>query len=56
MLGNKRDLYLKEALVEDEARNFAEGKKMKFGLVSAKDEPKGLEMFLKELIEDYYGL
>ena len=56
IIGNKRDLYLEEQVLEEEARKFAEEKKMPFALVSAKDEPKGLEFFLKELIEEYYGL
>ena len=55
ILGNKRDLFLDEQVPEEEARKYAEEKKMHFALVSAKDEPKGLEFFLKELIEEYFG-
>ena len=56
VIGNKIDLFVEEQVLEEEARKFAEEKKMPFALVSAKDEPKGLEFFLKELIEEYYGL
>ena len=48
--GNKKDLYMQEQVNEEEARKYAEEKKMPFSLVSAKDDPKSFELFLKDLI------
>ena len=48
--GNKKDLYMQEQVNEEEARKYAEEKKMLFSLVSAKDDPKSFELFLKDLI------
>ena len=50
IVGNKKDLYLEEQVKEEEARKYAEEKKMAFSLVSAKDDPKSFELFLKDLI------
>ena len=53
IIGNKNDLYLKSQVSEEEAREYALGKKMKFRLVSAKEDPKSFEDFLIELVRDY---
>ena len=49
--GNKMDLYSIEQVTENEARKFAENQKMKFQLVSAKENPESFDNFLKELID-----
>lgn len=49
--GNKMDLYSIEQVTENEARKFAENQKMKFQLVSAKENPESFDTFLKELID-----
>jgi len=52
IVGNKKDLYLKEEVTENEGRKFAESKGMKFALVSAKNDPKSFNDFLLSLVED----
>ena len=52
IVGNKKDLYLKEVVKEDRAKEFAKLYQMKFKLVSAKEDPKGFVDFLEELIVD----
>ena len=56
IVGNKMDLYMIEQVKEEEARKYAESKGMQFQLVSAKDNPKGFTIFLKELLEGTEGL
>jgi len=53
IVGNKDDLFLENKVPKEEAENFAKSKKMKFKLVSAKENPKGFEDFLIELIQQY---
>ena len=52
ILGNKQDLYSQEEVKEEEAKEFADSKGMKLKLVSAKDNPKGFNDFLEELVRD----
>ena len=52
IVGNKQDLYSQEEVKEEEAKEFAGSKGMKFKLVSAKDNPKGFNDFLEELVRD----
>ena len=52
IVGNKKDLYSKEQVNEDEAIEYAKSKGMKFKLVSAKDNPKLFNDFLEELVKD----
>ena len=53
IVGNKNDLYLQSQVSEEEAREYAVRKKMKFRLVSAKEDPKSFEDFLIELVTNY---
>ena len=53
IVGNKDDLFLENKVPKEEAENFAQSKHMKFKLVSAKENPKGFEDFLIELIQQY---
>ena len=50
IVGNKNDLYLQAEVSEEEADKFAKEKKMKFKLVSAKNDPQSFEEFLIGLI------
>ena len=52
IVGNKQDLYSQEQVKEDEVMEYANSKGMKFRLVSAKDNPKGFNDFLEELVKD----
>ena len=49
IVGNKSDLYLKEEIKEDEAKEFAASKNAKFKLCSAKNDPLAFCKFLEEL-------
>ena len=51
IVGNKNDLFLKSEVTEEEAQKYAEEKKIKFRLVSAKEDPEGFENFLIELVK-----
>ena len=51
--GNKSDLYLEEAVPEEEAREFANKLRIKFKLVSAKNDPNSFVNFLQELVEEF---
>ena len=53
IVGNKNDLYLESKTNEDDAKKFAESKKAKFKLVSAKDDPRGFVDFIEDLVIDY---
>ena len=52
IVGNKKDLYLKEEVPEKEGRKYAESKGAKFALVSAKEDPKSFNDFLVSLVND----
>ena len=51
--GNKNDLYLQAEVKEEEAKQYANSKQMKFKLVSAKSDPKSFDDFLIDLIKMY---
>ena len=53
VVGNKKDLYLEEEVTEDEGKEYATGKNIKFKLVSAKENPDEFVEFLQTLLEDY---
>ena len=55
IVGNKADLYSKERVKEQIAREFAESKKMPFQLVSAKENPSLFNNFLKDLVIEHKG-
>ena len=51
--GNKKDLYIKEIVSEEEGENYAKSINAKVKLTSAKSDIQGFEEFLKELLIDY---
>ena len=53
IVGNKNDLYLHSQVSEEEAKEYAINKNMKFRLVSAKEDPKSFEEFLIELVKEF---
>ncbi len=53
IIGNKNDLYLVQKVKEEEAREFAESKNIRFELCSAKDNAIGFSELLNGLIEEY---
>ena len=53
IVGNKNDLYLQAEVSEEEAKNYADNKKFKFRLVSAKEDPQSFDEFLLELVKEY---
>ena len=53
IIGNKNDLYLNQKVKEEEAKQFAESKKIRFELCSAKDNAFGFSELLNGLIEEY---
>ena len=53
IVGNKNDLYLQSNVNEEKAKKYAESKKMKFKLVSAKEDPQSFDDFLIELVKMY---
>ena len=53
IVGNKNDLYLQAEVSEEEAKNYADSKKLKFRLVSAKEDPQSFDEFLLELVKEY---
>jgi small GTP-binding protein len=55
IVGNKADLYSKEKVKEQIAREFAESKKMPFQLVSAKENPSLFSNFLQDLVIEHKG-
>ena len=55
MVGNKYDLFLKEEVKEEEAKEFAIQNDMRFQLVSAKAEPEGFINFLSILLDEFLG-
>ena len=53
LVGNKKDLYIKEEIDEDTGINKAEEIGALFKLTSAKNERSGINEFMKELLEEY---
>ena len=52
IVGNKQDLYSQEEVKEEEVKEYADSKGMKYKLVSANGNPKGFNDFLEELVVD----
>ena len=50
--GNKQDLYSEEQVNEEDVKEYANSKGMKFCLVSAKEDPKSFNDFIEELVKD----
>ena len=56
IVGNKKDLYKEEEQVtEEDGKKFAESKRMKFKLVSAKNNSESFDDFLEELLGELVG-
>ena len=53
VVGNKKDLYLQEKVTEDEGKEYASAKNIKFKLVSAKEDPDEFVEFVQTLLEEY---
>jgi len=53
IVGNKSDLLNEEKVSEAQGRKYAEEKKAKFRLTSAKEDPDYFVSFLEELFRDY---
>ena len=53
IVGNKCDLFLEEKIKEEEAKSYADELKIKFKLVSAKEDPGGFIEFIEELLDEY---
>ena len=53
IVGNKRDLYEKKEVEDEEAEKFAKEQGYKLYLVSAKDNPEAFRNCLEELVLDY---
>ena len=54
VVANKSDLYLEEEVPTEEGQEYAKNNEAKFLLISAKkDDPKKLEDYLRELLEEY---
>ena len=53
IVGNKSDLYLEEAIPEEEAKDYAQKLGFKFKYVSAKNDPISFINFLQELVEEF---
>jgi len=56
IVGNKEDLYSIEQVKTENAKKYAESKRMSFQLVSAKTNPSGFIHFLEELVMEQKGL
>ena len=52
IIGNKTDLFEEEVVSEEEGKRFAESKKAKFQLVSAKEDPDGINKLFDNLFEE----
>ena len=53
VVGNKKDLFMKEEVSEEKGEQYANEINAQFKLVSAKSEPKGFEAMLEDLLKDY---
>ena len=53
IVGNKRDLYEKKEVEDEEAEKFAKEQGYKLYLVSAKENPEAFRNCLEELVLDY---
>ena len=52
IVGNKTDLFEEEVVSEEEGKRFAESKNAKFQLVSAKEDPDGINKLFDNLFEE----
>lgn len=52
IIGNKTDLFEEEVVSEEEGKRFAESKNAKFQLVSAKEDPDGINKLFDNLFEE----
>ena len=52
IIGNKTDLFDEEFVSEEEGKRFAESKNAKFQLVSAKEDPDGINKLFDNLFEE----
>ena len=52
IIGNKTDLFDEEVVTEEEGKRFAESKNAKFQLVSAKEDPDGINKLFDNLFEE----
>ena len=53
VVGNKKDLFMKEEVSEEEGMEYAKEKNAKFKLTSAKKSPLGIIEFIEMLFKDY---
>ena len=53
IVGNKKDLYSKEKVKESQGKAFAQSKKAKFKLTSAKDDPLSFNSLLEQLFKEF---
>ena len=56
IVGSKSDLALEEQVSEEEGKKFAEEKKAKFKLVSAKIDLKGINTLFDSLMDEYISI
>ena len=52
VVGNKIDLKNEAVISEDEGKKFAENKNAIFKLISAKEDPKGINKLFDKLLEE----
>ena len=53
LIANKSDLFLNQEVPDDQGRAYAEKNGAIFGLVSAKSNKKGIDLYINELIDAY---
>ena len=53
IVGNKNDLYNQEKINKDQGKKFAESKKGKFKLTSAKDDPLSFNSLLEQMFKEF---
>ena len=53
IVGNKNDLYNQEKINKDQGKKFAESKKAKFKLTSAKDDPLSFNSLLEQMFKEF---
>ena len=53
IVGNKTDLFEKEEVREEEAKDYANSIRAKYLFTSAKEDPKKFDFFIEELLKEY---
>ena len=53
VVGNKKDLFKEEKVDKAQGTKFAQDKKAKFKLTSAKEDPLGFKDFLKQIFKEF---